>query len=67
MGDGNEPNRKDLDGETIKSLPAIPEVPDAPPDPKMNLGDEVNAPGVLLDVVTVSIVPMLSRLSVDIV
>ena len=63
-GDGNEPNRKDLDGGTIKSLPAMPVVPSAPPDPKLNLG-EVSAPGVSLDVVTVSKVPMLSRLSVD--
>jgi hypothetical protein len=69
-GDSDEPNRKYPDGGTMKPLLLMSV---GPHDPKLNLGAEMSEPGVApvvvlavtLDVVTVSIVPKLSRLSVD--
>ena len=43
----------------------MPGWPNAPSDPNLKLGKEVSTPAVSLDVVTVSIVPKLSRLSVE--
>jgi hypothetical protein len=62
--DGKELKWKDPGGGIRMLLPPMQEWFSAPPNPKLNLGVEVRAPGIVLVMVRVSKVPVLSRLSV---